>query len=83
MNSVCSIGAEKVLNFFNLSAESLGSTCLSALRVPAGQYDRKELNELIDSELVEFDTRTGISCQQPEDWDVLLSDRGIELLRIQ
>lgn len=74
------IETEKVLNFFNLSAEKIDRSCLSDLRVSAGEYDQQALSALIETGLVEYDTRTGIAFQQPDEWDVMLSPKAINLL---
>lgn len=54
---------------------------LNGLRAPAGSFAVSDVAPLIDKGMVEFDTRTGISCQGIDDWALQLTPTGMETLR--
>ena len=54
---------------------------LSELRAPAGSFVVTDITPLVDEGMVEFETRTGISCQGVDDWALRLTTKGIESLR--
>lgn len=54
---------------------------LEELRVPAGDGRSEIPRDLLDGDLVRYRTETGIAFQEPDDWDIVLTERGMRLLR--
>ncbi len=70
---------ERVMNLFGISQLP---DSLRELRAPSGSFSRAAATELLDEGLVRYLTETGIACQGPADWDIVLTDRGMRELRL-
>jgi hypothetical protein len=57
--------------------------CLEDLVIPANVIRDSASQELLDAGLVRYRTETGIACQGPEDWDIVLTERGMRVLRLE
>ena len=72
---------KRLLEFFGRGSDSAEECDFSSLRLPAGTFCRQAFSDLNDLELVEFDTRTGIACQGPDEWDVVPTIQGWQKLQ--
>lgn len=57
--------------------------CLGELVAPAHVVRENAPRDLLDAGLVRYRTETGIACQGPEDWDIVLTERGMLVLRLE
>ena len=71
---------ERVMTLFGVAQLP---ECLEDLVIPADVIRESVPRELIDAGLVRYRTETGIACQGPEDWDIVLTERGMRLLRLE
>ena len=54
---------------------------LEDLTLPAGFSRGPAPRELLDAGFVRYRTETGIAFQEPDDWDIVLTVRGMRVLR--
>ncbi len=53
---------------------------LAELRIPAGSFEVCDAQELVDRGLAQYRTETGIAFQVREEWDLVPTEKGRELL---
>lgn len=69
---------ERVMTLFGVAQLP---ECLEELVAPARVVRENAPRELLDTGLVRYRTETGIAFQGPEDWDIVLTERGMRMLR--
>ena len=69
---------ERVMTLFGVAQLP---ECLEELVAPARVVRENAPRELLDAGLVRYRTETGIAFQGPEDWDIVLTERGMRMLR--
>ena len=57
------------------------TSSLADLRMPAGSFRISDVQELIDRGLARYRTETGIAFQVREDWDLVPTEKGRNLLQ--
>ena len=78
LRSVETRDRERVMNLFGV--EQVPDR-LEELRLPAGSFRTLAAQALLDAGLVRYRTETGIACQGPDEWEIVLTDRGMGVLR--
>lgn len=56
---------------------------LDGLIMPSGSFELTAVEGLIDRGLARYRVETGISCQGPQDWDLVLTDKGRHILQAE
>lgn len=57
------------------------ASSLAELRMPAGSFPISDAQELIDRGLAQYQTETGIAFQVRDDWDLIPTEKGRNLLK--
>ena len=57
------------------------TSSLAELRMPTGSFQISDAQELVDRGLAQYRTETGIAFQVRDDWDLIPTERGQELLK--
>lgn len=57
------------------------TSSLAELRMPAGSFEISHAQELVDRGLAQYRTETGIAFQVREEWDLVPTEKGRELLK--
>jgi hypothetical protein len=66
-----------VKEFFGAARDA---SSLAELRMPAGSFEISDAQELVDRGLAQYRTETGIAFQVREEWDLVPTEKGRELL---
>ena len=73
---VCDI--QLLREFFGGSRDT---SSLADLRIPTGSFRISDAQELIDRGLAQYRTETGIAFQVRDDWDLIPTEKGRNLLK--
>lgn len=65
-------------DFFGVTRDT---SPLAELRMPPGSFQISDAQELIDRGLAQYRTETGIAFQVREEWDLVPTEKGRELLK--